>query len=89
MPDFYSCKNISDGDRFSVPGATLRAVLSPGHTTDHCCFVLEEEKSLFTGDCVLGAGTAVFENLKVYLSSLSLLRKLDIQRCYPGCVSSS
>jgi ribonuclease/clavin/mitogillin len=93
-PLFYSCETISEGQVFSVEGASLRAVLSPGHTSDHVSFVLEEEKvegenaeaekSLFSGDCVLGAGTAVFENLKIYLESLAKLGSLDIKRCYPG-----
>jgi ribonuclease/clavin/mitogillin len=88
-PTFYSCKSIEEGQLFRVHGATLRAVYSPGHTSDHVAFVLEEESSLFTGDCVLGEGTAVFENLKIYLESLQKLQSLDITRCYPGYKSYS
>ena len=50
------------------------------------CFLLEEEGALFTGDNVLGHGTAVFEDLAVYLASLEKMRALDgfTGRAYPG-----
>ncbi|EEQ85090.1 hypothetical protein RJZ56_002500 [Blastomyces dermatitidis] len=75
---------IEDGQVFEVQGATLRAVHTPGHTEDHMAFVLEEENALFTGDNVLGHGTAVFEDLVVYISTLERMRKLGAGRGYPG-----
>jgi endoribonuclease LACTB2 len=76
--------DISDGQVFSVDGATLKAVHTPGHTTDHMVFVQEEEDALFTGDNVLGQGTAVFEDLATYLDSLDRMRRLVKGRAYPG-----
>ena len=67
--------DVKDGDVFaSVPGATLRALFTPGHTEDHVCFVLEEEGAIFAGDCVLNGNTAVFENLAQYSRSLETMR---------------
>lgn len=76
--------DITDGQRFSIQGATLRAFHSPGHTTDHMALVLEEEDALFTGDNVLGHGTAVFEDLPTYISSLEAMSKLVKGKGYPG-----
>lgn len=75
---------IHDGQIFETEGAKLRAFHCPGHTTDHMAFVLEEENAMFTGDNVLGHGTAVFEDLAVYLDSLSRMREQFHGRAYPG-----
>ncbi len=50
---------IADGDRFEGPGWTLRAVTTPGHTSNHVCFALKEENALFSGDHVMGWSTTV------------------------------
>jgi endoribonuclease LACTB2 len=76
--------DIQDGQTFKVEGATLRTVHSPGHTQDHMALILEEEDALFTGDNVLGYGTAVFEDLSTYLSSLEKMRGAFKGRAYPG-----
>lgn len=76
--------NIEDGQRFHVDGASLRALFSPGHTQDHMALILEEEDAMFTGDNVLGHGTAVFEDLTVYLASLEKMRGAFQGRAYPG-----
>jgi endoribonuclease LACTB2 len=75
---------IEDGQRFQVEGSSLRAVFSPGHTQDHMALLLEEEDAMFTGDNVLGHGTAVFEDLLTYLESLEKMRGMFRGRAYPG-----
>ncbi|KAL2115068.1 hypothetical protein VTJ04DRAFT_10731 [Mycothermus thermophilus] len=84
----WQAEEIVDGQVFAVPGATLTAVATPGHTTDHTVFVLREENALFTGDNVLGHGTSVFEDLSAYVGSLDKMRGLfpagKTGRGYPG-----
>jgi len=41
---------ITDGQVFSVEGATVRAVHAPGHSHDHMCFVLEEENAMVSDE---------------------------------------
>ena len=69
-------------------GATLRAVFTPGHAPDHLCYYLEEERALFTGDVVLGAGTTVIPDdtgdLGQYMDSLRRLLALDLETIYPA-----
>ena len=77
-------QEISNGQVFNIQGATLRAFHCPGHTTDHMALVLEEENAMFTGDNVLGQGTAVFEDLSAYMDSLQKMQHEFSGRAYPG-----
>lgn len=79
---------LSDGDRVEFGGGVLEALHTPGHARDHLCFYLREGASLFSGDNILGEGTAVIAppegDMGAYLTSLERLRRLHIDRIYPG-----
>lgn len=75
---------IECGQTFKAEGATLRAFYCPGHAIDHMALVLEEEDAMFTGDNVLGHGTAVFEDLATYIDSLERMQNQFEGRGYPG-----
>ncbi|EFX03128.1 metallo-beta-lactamase superfamily protein [Grosmannia clavigera kw1407] len=75
---------IADGQKFVVPGASIRAIHTPGHAHDHMCFVLEEEQAMFTGDNILGHGTATFEHLGVWMKSLHIMHSHDCHQGYPA-----
>ena len=50
---------LEDGEQMRGTGWTLTAVSTPGHTSNHLCFALEESRALFTGDHVMGWSTSV------------------------------
>ncbi|KAH6854941.1 beta-lactamase-like protein [Chaetomium sp. MPI-CAGE-AT-0009] len=75
---------IAHNQTFRVEGATLRAVHAPGHSHDHVCFVLEEENAMFTGDNVLGHGTAAVEHLGQWMATLRAMQARGCARGYPA-----
>ncbi|KAI8970098.1 beta-lactamase-like protein 2-like protein [Mycotypha africana] len=75
---------LVDNQIFNTDEVTLKVIYTPGHSKDHCAFWLEEEQSLFTADCVLGHGTAVFDDLSEYLNGLQRLKSLHPKQLYPG-----
>ncbi|GAA4647573.1 MBL fold metallo-hydrolase [Pontixanthobacter gangjinensis] len=68
---------LEDGEQMTGPGWTLTAVHTPGHTSNHLCFALEESGALFTGDHVMGWSTSVVippdGNMGDYMRSLDKL----------------
>lgn len=78
---------IDETSRIATEGATLTALWTPGHATDHLCFYMHEEKAVFSGDLVLGAGTTVIPldgDLGDYLASLERLLATDMEVIYPA-----
>ena len=67
---------------------TLRAVHTPGHASNHLCYLLDREKLLFTGDHVMQGSTVVIGppdgDMVAYLRSLESLLALAIERIAPG-----
>ncbi|MDE1931325.1 MAG: MBL fold metallo-hydrolase, partial [Alphaproteobacteria bacterium] len=75
------------GDTLDGPGWSLTAIETPGHTSNHLCFALAEEKVLFTGDHVMGWSTSVIAppdgDMGAYLRSLDKLLARDDARYWP------
>ncbi len=50
---------LEDSERLEFDDATIDVIDAPGHAVDHLVFALAQERTLFTGDVVLGTGTVV------------------------------
>lgn len=77
-----------DNDRISFGGGELHVLHTPGHESGHCCFYEGGDRVLFSGDNILGYGTAVIHppdgNMTDYLQSLERLLGFDISLILPG-----
>jgi glyoxylase-like metal-dependent hydrolase (beta-lactamase superfamily II) len=78
---------VRDGDRIEGAGFTFECVYTPGHTSNHMCYALTEEKALFTGDHVMGWSTTVVTppdgDMAEYMASLKKLLARDDRILYP------
>ncbi len=85
--DFVPDHALADGDTLEGPGWRLEAVHTPGHTSNHLCFALEQEKALFSGDHVMGWSTSVIAppdgDMAAYLASLRRLLERDERILWP------
>jgi glyoxylase-like metal-dependent hydrolase (beta-lactamase superfamily II) len=72
---------LEDGEGMRGTGWTLTAIATPGHTSNHLCFALEESGALFTGDHVMGWSTSVVippdGDMGDYMASLEKLLARD------------
>ena len=86
--DYRPDKVLADGETVEGPGWTLEAVATPGHTSNHLCFALREEKALFTGDHVMGWSTSVISppdgDMTAYMRSMQRLLERDDVIYYPA-----
>jgi glyoxylase-like metal-dependent hydrolase (beta-lactamase superfamily II) len=77
--DFVPDVPVEDGDVIGGPDWTVETVTTPGHTSNHACFALREEATLFSGDHVMGWSTTVISppdgHMRTYLDSLRKVRE--------------
>lgn len=83
-PTYAPDRVLLDGEGMRGTGWTLTAVATPGHTSNHLCFALEESGALFTGDHVMGWSTSVVippdGDMGDYMASLEKLMARDDTR---------
>jgi len=79
---------LRDGDVVDCGEFRLRAVHTPGHASNHLCYLLDGERWLFTGDHVMQGSTVVISppdgDMTTYLKSLERLLALDLAAFAPG-----
>jgi glyoxylase-like metal-dependent hydrolase (beta-lactamase superfamily II)/8-oxo-dGTP pyrophosphatase MutT (NUDIX family) len=79
---------LEHGERLCLGGITLRVLHTPGHASNHLCYLLEQTRMLFTGDHVMQGSTVVINppdgDMRAYLASLELLLAEDLAILAPG-----
>lgn len=85
---FVPDRVIEDGDELATREFTLRVVHTPGHASNHVCYLHAETNMLFTGDHVIDGSTVVINppdgNMKHYLQSLRRVKDMQCDALAPG-----
>ncbi len=86
--EFAPDRALHDGDVLDCGSFRLRAMHTPGHASNHLCYLLEGKRWLFTGDHVMQGSTVVISppdgDMVAYLKSLEKLLALDLAVLAPG-----
>jgi glyoxylase-like metal-dependent hydrolase (beta-lactamase superfamily II)/acyl carrier protein len=85
----FADEEIADNTLFPVGDDILRAIYTPGHSSDHLCFWLEKQRILFAGDLVTSSGPSFISpppegDLQEYMHSLELVQNLESAKIIPA-----
>ena len=78
---------IRCGDLIEGDGWTVDVIHTPGHTSNHMCYGLREENTLFSGDHIMGWSTSVVSppdgHMGDYLDSLQRIKARRFDKIWP------
>ncbi|MDE0801821.1 MAG: MBL fold metallo-hydrolase [Acidimicrobiales bacterium] len=81
-------RTLADGDFIEATEFRIRAIHTPGHASNHLCYFLEEERTLFSGDHIMNGSTVVIAppdgDMGAYLESLEKVRIKRLRAIAPG-----
>ena len=79
---------LTEGDELEIGNVPVRVLFTPGHASNHLCFLLPESGMLFTGDHIMQGSTVVIwppdGNMRAYIQSLQRLLALELNILAPG-----
>ncbi|MCZ6770506.1 MAG: MBL fold metallo-hydrolase [Proteobacteria bacterium] len=85
---FSGARAVAQDQRLETTEFTLRALLTPGHVSNHVCYLLEEDRIVMTGDHIMGGSTVVIVppagNMTHYMASLERMLDYDVEFIAPG-----
>jgi len=85
---FVPDRILDDGDRFLVDGSEIEVVHTPGHASNHLCFLHKDLNWVFTGDHVIDGSTVVINppdgDMLHYLNSLAKVKAMRPAALAPG-----
>jgi glyoxylase-like metal-dependent hydrolase (beta-lactamase superfamily II) len=80
--------DLVDGHVIDATEFRLRAVHTPGHASNHLCYLLEDEALLFSGDHIMNGSTVVIGppdgDMTTYLAALERVRALGVKAIAPA-----
>jgi len=85
---FKPQRSLEDTEKFETDEFSLEVIRTPGHASNHICFLHAESNWLFTGDHVIDGSTVVIDppdgNMKHYIESLRRVKRLECDALAPG-----
>jgi len=85
---FAPTRSLNDGDVVRIGDHRLRVIHTPGHASNHLCYLLEGAGLLFSGDHIMQGSTVVIGppdgDMQQYLQSLARLQGEPVTRIAPG-----
>jgi glyoxylase-like metal-dependent hydrolase (beta-lactamase superfamily II) len=81
-------RGLSDGDQIEASEFRITTVHTPGHASNHLCFLLDADRTLFSGDHVMNGSTVVIRppdgDMNAYLAQLERLKSMRLRAIAPG-----
>ena len=79
---------LNHGDIIKTDEYTIEVIHTPGHASNHLCYLIAEEETMLTGDHIMNGSTVVIAHpdgsMRQYLDSLKLLKNYKFNRIGPG-----
>jgi len=79
---------LVDGELLSGDGWTIEVVATPGHTSNHLCYAVQQSGAMFTGDHVMAWSTSVIVppdgDMADYMASLQKIYEREDKVYYPA-----
>ena len=79
---------LNDGEIITNEYYSIEVIHTPGHASNHLCYLLKDEKLLFTGDHIMDGSTVVIASpdgsMQDYIDSLAKLKEYDLNKIAPG-----
>ncbi|PHS23296.1 MAG: MBL fold metallo-hydrolase [Robiginitomaculum sp.] len=86
--DFTPQVRVKDGEIFTGQNWSIEAVFTPGHTSNHVCYAVQEDHGLICGDHIMGWSTSIISppdgDMGDYLHSLQKVLDRRFKRLWPA-----
>ena len=87
-PTFINARSVADDECLTTDEFTLRAILTPGHVSNHVCYLVDDDRMLITGDHIMGGSTVVIippaGDMAHYIQSLERMLEYELKLLAPG-----